>query len=91
MLIWRSLPIRKLNGLPYENTEARLDRLFERVQGCPLSRLVPADHFVDRRDAEPLIYLSNEASLASLDPIHAEPAVASASTLGYAPSSRPYF
>ena len=56
-LISQASPPTAPDGTPYENTEACWKLLNEASRDARLVGLVPADHFVDRRNAEPLIHL----------------------------------
>jgi hypothetical protein len=68
----------KLDDTPYENTDADWQALNTASRDARYLDLVPAEHFVDRRNAEPLIRLSNESSPAFLSTIYEQPKIETA-------------
>lgn len=67
------------DGTPYENTLEAWQALIRASNDARYHDLVPAEDFVDRRNDEPLTYLSNECSEPSLGTIGNEPSLEIAS------------
>jgi hypothetical protein len=65
-LVSQAKPIKMPNGLPYENTHGCWQALIRASNDARYLDLVPAEDFVDRRNAEPLIHLTNGSSRGSL-------------------------
>jgi hypothetical protein len=61
------------DGTPYENTLEAWQALIRASNDARYHDLVPAEDFVDRRNDEPLTYLSNECREPSLGTIGNEP------------------
>jgi hypothetical protein len=65
-IISQSKPVKMSDGKPYENTQDCWQNLIRTSNDARYLDLVPAEDFVDRRNDEPLIYLSNVGQEASL-------------------------
>src|SRR5829696_3432470 len=73
-LVSQEAPVLMLNGTPYENTEACWKALCNASADARHLGLVPASALVDRRNAEPLIYLeAGEEAGASIEVLGADP------------------
>jgi hypothetical protein len=78
-IISQSKPVKMSDGTPYENTQNCWQALIRASNDARYLDLVPAEDFVDRRNDEPLIYLSNEDRAAFLGTVCSEPSVKVAS------------
>jgi putative DNA primase/helicase len=67
VLVSTAKPVRLWDGKPYQNTTSCWDALCLTSRDARYLDLVPADLFVDRRNDEPVEYLSDHSSDASLD------------------------
>ena len=65
-LISQAKPPKMPNGVPYENTHDCWQTLIRASNDARYLDLVPAEDFVDRRNSEPLIHLTNGSSSSSL-------------------------
>jgi hypothetical protein len=74
-IVSQAKPLKMPNGTPYENTLEAWQALIRTSNDARYLDLVPAQDFVDRRNDEPLIYLSDECNEASLGTIYSEPHV----------------
>jgi len=61
-----------INGGNYENTEKHWKALSWGVRDARYLGLIPDDGFEDRRNAEPIIYITNHAALADLGVVGAD-------------------
>jgi hypothetical protein len=68
-IISQAKPVKMSDGKPYENTQSCWQHLIRTSNDARYLDLVPAEDFVDRRNDEPLIYLSNVCREASLQTI----------------------
>ena len=71
-IISQSQPVKMSDGTPYENTLSCWHTLIRTSNDARYLDLVPAEEFEDRRNDEPLIYLSNDSIQASLETLHTE-------------------
>jgi hypothetical protein len=75
-LVSQERPVKLPNGLPYENTLEAWHVLIRTSNDARFLDLVPAEDFVDRRNGDPLICLSDEGDEdASLGTIFGDPCV----------------
>jgi hypothetical protein len=72
-MISQSKPLKMSNGMPYENTDDCWQALIRASNDARYLNLVAAEDFVDRRNAEPLINVSNESAAGFLHTIFDEP------------------
>jgi hypothetical protein len=72
-LISQAKPIKMSDGTPFENTERCWIALGSTSKDARSLDLVPAEYFVDRRNAKPLICLPTESSDCSLQILGREP------------------
>jgi hypothetical protein len=79
-IVSQAKPIQMPDGLPYENTEGAWKTLGRASNDARYLDLVPAEDFVDRRNDEPLIHLSNGSSSGSLHTIFDEPLIDTAAS-----------
>jgi hypothetical protein len=74
-LISQHRPFRMSDGTRYENTIECWNKLGHASRDARYLDLVPADHFVDRRNSEAIEHLSGSDSDASLDVLFEEPRI----------------
>jgi hypothetical protein len=74
LVISQDEPIAMVNGDPYENTVNCWVYLGQASRDARYLKLVPAEHFVDRKNNEPIIHVENvEASAAQIASFNDEP------------------
>jgi len=78
-IISQSKPVKMSDGVPYKNTQSCWQDLIRTSNDARYLNFVPAEEFVDRRNDEPLIHLSDECSKPSLNTNYTEPYVEPAS------------
>jgi hypothetical protein len=85
VLISQKRPVQLPNGLPYENTIECWNSLIRSSNDARYLDLVPAEAFVDRRNSQPLLYLSSDSQPATLHITFNEPFIEATDT-----SAMPY-
>jgi hypothetical protein len=76
LIVSQQRPVIKVDGAPYENTANCWQGLAQASRDARFLKLVPAKHFVDRKNDEPVIHVQNVCDTdAALGIVRAEPDV----------------